>query len=183
MVYKTTSTKAPERRRSGTSLVEFLVSLAVGSLIFLAVGVFGMYSAKSFASIANYVDLDAYSRQALDQLTKDVRQVNRLVSSSANSLVFEDSDGSSLRYLYSPSAKTLSRIKGGRTEILLRECDQMSFSIFQRNSIGGTYDQYSAATPDTCKLINVSWRCTRNIMGKKFNSESVQTSKIVIRKQ
>jgi len=160
-----------------------MVSLAVGSLVFLAAGVFGMYSAKSFASIANYVDLDAYSRQALDQLTKDVRQVKRLVSNSATSLVFEDSDGLSLEYAYSPTAKTLSRVKNGVTKVLLRECDELKFSIYQRNSIGGTYDQYAAATPATCKLINVSWRCTRNIMGQKFNSESVQTSKIVIRKQ
>jgi hypothetical protein len=160
-----------------------MVSLAVGSLMFLAVGVFGMYSAKSFASIANYVDLDAYSRQALDRLTKDVRQVNRLVSSSATSLVFEDSDGASLSYVYSPVAQTLSRIKGGTTQVLLKECDSLTFEIFQRNPIGGTYDQYPTATAATCKLINVSWRCTRNIMGKQFNSESVQTSKIVIRKQ
>ncbi len=160
-----------------------MVSLAVSSLMFLAIGVFGMYSAKSFAAIANYVDLDAYSRQALDQLTKDVRQVNRLVSNSATSLVFEDSDGTSLQYVYSPGAKTLSRIKGGNTQVLLQECDTLTFAIYQRNTVGGTYDQYPTATPATCKLINVSWRCTRNIMGRKFNSESVQTSKIVIRKQ
>ena len=60
-----------------------MVATAVGSIMFVAIGVFGLFSAKSFASIANYVDLDAYSRDALDKLTKDVRQVNHLVSSSS----------------------------------------------------------------------------------------------------
>jgi hypothetical protein len=32
-------------------------------------------------------------------------------------------------------------------------------------------------------LIEVSWICSRQIFGKKVNTESVQTAKIVIRKQ
>ena len=183
MVCKTTSTSGRRSRSRAFTLSEFLVSMAVGSIMFVAVGVFGLYSAKSFASIANYVDLDAYSRKALDQLTKDVRQVNRLVSNSSTNLVFEDSDGSTLEYVYSPSAKTLSRVKNGNTQVLLKECGSLSFSIYQRNPIGGTYDQYPTASASTTKLINVTWRCTRNVMGKEFNSESVQTSKVVIRKQ
>ena len=169
MVCKNTSTK----RLAGFTLTEFLISIAVASIMFLGIGVFGLYSARSFGSIANYVDLDAYSRNALDQLTKDVRQVNRLVSSSSNSLVFEDHDGAPLRYVYSPDAKTLSRVKGGTTDILLKECDKLEFSIYQRNPIAGTYDQYPTGTAATAKLINVTWRCTRNIMWKQFNTESV----------
>ena len=180
MVYRTTSTK---RRRAGFTFSEMLVSLAIGSIMMIAVGSFGLFSAKSFASIANYVDLDATSRNALDRLTKDVRQVNRLVSNTSTNLVFEDSDGSSLEYVYSPSAQSLSRIKGGRTEVLLTECDALTFSTYQRNPIGGTYDQFPTANATTTKLINVSWRCTRDVRGQVFNTESVQTSKIVIRKQ
>lgn len=183
MVCKNISIENPVCRRAAFTLAEFLVSMAVGSLIFVAIGVFGLYSARSFASIANYVDLDAHSRNALDQLTRDVRQVNRLVSNTSTNLVFENFDGSSLEYAYSPSAQTLSRIRGGVTEILLKRCDRLNFSIYQRNPVGGTYDQYATANAATTKLINVTWRCTRDVMGKRFNTESVQTSKVVIRKQ
>lgn len=181
MVCKTTSTERARRR--GFTLVEFMVSLAVGSILFLSIGVFGIYSGRSFYSLANYVELDARSRNALDRLTRDVRQVNRLVSSTSTQLVFEKSDGGSLSYVYSPTDRTLSRVDAGVSTVLLTECERLSFSIFQRNPIGGTYDQYPAASAATCKLINVSWRCTRELLGSVYNSESVQTAKIVIRKQ
>ena len=179
MVYKTTSTK----RRAGFTLVEFLDSMAVGSLIFLAVAVLGIYSGRSFAALANYTDLDAKSRNALDRLTRDVRQVNRLTASTSTSLTFEDADGSSLRYAYAPGARTLSRIKGGVSDVLLTECDRLTFAIFQRNPIGGTYNQFPTGSPATTKLINVTWSCSRKILGTTMNTENVQTARIVIRKQ
>jgi prepilin-type N-terminal cleavage/methylation domain-containing protein len=178
MVCKITST-----RRPAFTLVEFLVSLAVGSLIFLAVAVLGLYAGRSFAGLANYAELDSKSRNALDRLTRDVRQVNRLTASSASSLTFEDADGGTLQYVYSPDRKTLSRIKGGNTETLLTGCDRLNFSIYQRNPIGGTYDQYPAASASTAKLINVTWTCSRRILGTTMNTENVQTAKVVIRKE
>lgn len=178
MVCKNTSTKG----RAGFTLVEFLVTLAVSGLLFLAVAVLGLYSGRSFAGLVNYADLDARSRHALDRMTRDVRQVNRLTSNTATSLVFEDWDGAQLRYVYSPQNRTLSRIKGGNTEVLLSECNNLTFAIFQRNPIGGTYNQFPTASPATTKLINVTWSCSRKILGTTMNTENVQTAKIVIRK-
>ena len=37
------------------------------------------------------------------------------------------------------------------------------------------------AVADQVKLLDVSWRCSRKVLGQKLNTESVQTSKIVIR--
>jgi Tfp pilus assembly protein PilW len=165
------------------TLVEIMVALAVASILLLAVAVLGLYGGRSFAGLANYTDLDARSRHALDRLTKDVRQVNRLTASTSTSLTFEDADGSSLQYVYSPDARTLSRVKGGDTEVLLTECDNLSFAIFQRNPINGTYDQYPTASAATTKLINVTWTCSRKILGNTMNTENVQTAKVVIRKQ
>ena len=179
MVCKTTST----RNRAGFTLVEFLVTLAVSSLLFLAVAVLGLYAGRSYVGLLNYTDLDSSSRNALDRMTRDVRQVNQLTASTTNSLTFEDWDGAQLRYVYSPSARTLSRIKGATTEVLLTECNSVTFSIFQRNPIGGTYNQFPTGTPATTKLINVTWRCSRKILGTTMNTENVQTAKIVIRKQ
>ena len=53
----------------------------------------------------------------------------------------------------------------------------------QRNPVGGSYDIYPAATAATAKVINVSWMCSRKIFGIKEDTESVQTARIVIRKQ
>lgn len=160
-----------------------MVALGLSSVLFAGLASFTSYSSKAFASIANYVSLDADSRNALDRLTKDVRQVRRLTAHSATSLTFEDSDGTTLSYVYDPNARTLTRTANGVSSVLLTQCDRLIFSIFQRNPIGGSYDQYPTADVATCKLVNVFWVCSRQVMGETFNTETVQTAKIVIRKQ
>ena len=41
----------------------------------------------------------------------------------------------------------------------------------------------TSATVATAKVIDLSWVCSRSILGQKANTESVQTARIVIRKQ
>jgi hypothetical protein len=165
------------------SLIQLLVGSAVASLVFLAVASMSVFSGRSFAALSNYVDLDMYSRNALDRMTREIRQTNKLKSFSSTQLTFEDFDGADLSYIYDPAAGTLARVKAGWSEVLLRECDLLNFSVFQRNPVNGSYDVYPTATADTCKLVQMSWICSRTILGAKMNTESVQSAKVVIRKQ
>ena len=182
MVCKPTSTDRL-RRSGGFTLVEFMVASAIGLIALTALAAFASYTARSFAAISNYVDLDRSSRNALDYMTKDIRQTLRLNAFSSNRLDFIDQDGGTLSYIYDPVGRTLSRSKGGTNKVLLTECDTLTFDIFQRNPVGGTYDQYPTATVTNTKLVQVTWTCSREIIGAKLNTESVQTAKIVIRKQ
>ena len=178
-----TSRKAGPRT-AGFTLVESWFTIAIVSMMMLAVASFGLYSGKSFAGLGNYVDLEIHSQQALDKMTKAIRQTQCLTSISTNQLVFLDWDGASLTYAYSPGARRLTSSKNGVTDVLLTECDYLCFSNFQRNPIGGTYDQYPVTTsPTNTKLVSVTWVCSRTVIGTKLNTESVQTAKIVIRKQ
>lgn len=165
--------------------MELLVAAAIAAIVGLGTAALVFYSAHSFAAIANYVDLDHRSRMALDTMSREIRQANRLTGYTSARLTFEDYDGAELTFEYDPEAKTLSRSKGGVTDSppLLTECVSLQFSIFQRNPIGGTYDQFPTATPGTCKLIQLRWTCARKILGVDRNTESVQSAKIVIRKQ
>lgn len=181
--YKTTSTTERRRRRRGFTLTELMVASGIGGMVMAAVGYMIFFSGRSFAALANYVELDNYSRKALDRMTKEIRQANALTSWTTNQLVFSDFDGVPLTYTYSPSDHTLVRTKTNETVTLLVGVDTLSFSIFQRNPVGGTYDQYPTATPATCKLVQLNWTCSRNIFGQRANTESVQSAKIVIRKQ
>ncbi len=167
------------------SLMELMISTAIGSIIAAVVMVLMLYSGRSFAAMANYVSLDRSSRNALDIMSKQIRQTNKLTASTATSLTFEDSDGGVLVFNYDANARTLTRTKNGVADAkaLLTECDELTFSIFQRNPIGGTYNVYPTATSTTCKLVQMSWTCSRKIFGIKKNTESVQSAKIVIRKQ
>jgi Tfp pilus assembly protein PilW len=182
---KVTSTKRRTGERTGGfSLVESWVTIAITSLMMVAVASFGLYTGKSFAGLGNYVDLETKSQHALDTMTKAIRQTQQVTSISTNQLVFLDWDGNSLTYTYNPSAKTLSQIKNGLTTVLLTGCSYLCFSNFQRTPVGGTYDQYPVTTsPADTKLVSVTWICGRSILGSAMNSESVQTAKIVIRKQ
>jgi type II secretory pathway component PulJ len=180
MDFKTTSTK----RRTGFTLVEMAIGLGVGSLVLMILASLSSYTARSFAALANYSDLDRSSRNALDAMSQQIRQTRRLTEGTTNRLVFEDSDGGTLQFFYDAGAKTLRRTKnGGASKLLLSNCQQLTFSMYQRNPVGGSYEAYPTATPATCKLIQLRWTCARDLLRAGANTESVQSSKIVIRKQ
>lgn len=173
--------KSSRRTRRGFTLTELLVSMGIGSIVLAAVAALSLYTGRSFAALANYVDLDAASRNALDNMTRDIRQATFLMLYQTNRLEFTDWDGGSLIYNYDPTARTLTRIKGAETKVLLNECDQLRFNIWQRNPIG--FSLVPTTNSDLCKAIDVTWLCSRKIFGQKVNTESVQTARIVIRKQ
>ena len=164
-------------------LVELIVALAIGLILLVALCALAYYSNYSFVSLTNYVDLDRFNRNAMDTMTKEMRQAKKVTSYETNTVTFEDFDGLSLTYTYSPGAKTLTRVKNGSSAVLLRDCDSLYFTIAQRNPVAGTYDVYPVATAGTAKVINVTWRCSHSIFGRVANTENVQTARIVIRKQ
>jgi hypothetical protein len=170
------------RQCRGLSLLEYVFALGIGGLMLTVVSLFAMHHAKSIAVLSNMVDLDQANRIALTQMTKDFRQVAHLQSYATNSLTFLDSDGTLLQYTYDSSSRTLTRLKSGIAKVLLRECDRLTFTIRQRNIIGGTFDYYPATTPDTCKVVGVDWSCTRTVLGRKANLVSSQSARIAIRK-
>lgn len=167
----------------GYSLPEFMVTVGVGSIVFLAITTLTLYTGRSFAGITNYVELDRESRNALDTLTRDIRQVNFLDSFTTNRLVFEDSDRRPLIYEYNPQNKTFFKVKDGVTNILLRGCDELVIRTYQRNPIPGSYDLIPTTNATLCKAIDVSWICSRKVLNGLINTESIQTARIVIRKQ
>jgi hypothetical protein len=167
------------------TLMELLVSVAILSVLLLGLATLIFYTGRSFAAMANYVDLDSTSRNALDTMSREIRQTRRLVSGTATKLTFEDFDGKPLIYEYDAANRKLIRSKDGVADPqpLLTECNFLQFSMFQRNPIAGKYDQYPTADPATTKLVQLRWVCSRDLIASKWNTESVQSAKIVIRKQ
>jgi hypothetical protein len=160
-----------------------MIAAGVSSLLMLVLASFSLYSARNCASLTNYSELETQSRLALDKMTQQIRQSRGLTSSTSTNIVLTDADGAPLEFAYDGGARTLSRRKNGRSEVLLQGCTFLRFSLFQRNPVQGTYDAYPTATPATCKLIQVTWVCARSLLGADANTESVQSAKIVIRKK
>jgi type II secretory pathway component PulJ len=177
-----TSGKRRARRVAAFTLVEVMVASAIGTMLLAAVASLSFYSARSFAALANYVDLDQYSRKTLDKMSKEIRQADKIASATTTQLILVQAGVTNLSYTYDASAKTLTRTNGSEYEILLQECDSLTFTLYGRNTVSNSFDQFPTTNAANAKLVKVNWTCSRKILGGK-NSESVQSAKIVIRKQ
>ncbi len=164
------------------------MAMGITSLLLLALASFMMFSGHSFAALFNYVDLDDANRVAMDQLSRDIRQAIKVNNFTATTLELDTTEGgvaSSMTYAWDSGTRILTRTssKDNVARLLLHDCDSFHFDVCKRNPKNGTYDIYPAATVGTAKVIDVSWVCSRSIFGRKENTESVQTARIVIRKQ
>jgi len=174
------------------SLVETMVGAMAMVLVVGGVMVFAFYTARSFAAMSNYVDLDSKSRNTLDRMTSEIRQADKLTAATTNSLAFQTTDPTSgavhtLNYSYNADAKTVTRTYDGVTSVLLTECTFWTNALCQRNATNATFGSAFAAVPTSqpneCKVIQLTWICSRSILGKMANTESVQSAHVVIRKK
>jgi len=172
----------PNRRRRtlAMTLVEMMISVGIGGVVLAAVESLSFYTARSMAAMSNYADLDRQSRNALDQMTLKIRSADRLVSFNTNDVSFLYK-GTTLRYVFNPSTKTLSETYNGASKVLLEDCNELQFSMFQRNVISNSFNQVVTSTTNEAKSIIVTWTCSRSLLGNLINSESVQSARIVIR--
>ncbi len=171
---------------AGFSILETLIATALASILFATVASFANFTSRSFVAMGNYADLERASRDALDVMTRDIREARALTAFTSHRLTLTANDNSTLIFEYLPAAATLTRRHGTTDTILLKQCDMLNFAIFQRTPMAGLQfypatNSAGAVHPPTAKLIDVSWRCSRKIFGQKVNTESVQTAKIVMR--
>ena len=174
------SNRVALRRSEGMTLTDVMVATGIAFIVFAAVASLSLYTARSFAAMGNYADLDNASRNALDTMSCDIRQCRSLNAFTSNSLTFTDADTNTLVFAYDPVARTLTRTDNGQNKVLLYQCDYLNFEMSKRNP-SNNFTFYSTTNVSEAKLIDVSWRCSRQILGAAVNTESVQTAKIVIR--
>jgi hypothetical protein len=159
------------------------MGLGIAGVLMAAIASLMVFGARSFLALSNYSELDANNRITIDTLTRDLRECNRVITCTASRLDIEDSSGTTISYNYSQGAGTLTRTQSGVLRTMLTGCDNISFNLGTRNPIGGTFAVVSTTDVTKAKVVNVSWNCSRQILGSKVNTESVQTARIVIRKQ
>jgi prepilin-type N-terminal cleavage/methylation domain-containing protein len=180
------------RSCSAFTLVETSVAIAVGSIVLAAVSSLTMYAAKTSAAMVNYSDLDGKSRYALDIISREIRQASGVLAFQTNTsfTLTNATQAATITVAYNPSARTVVMSKTGQADLTaLTECDTWAFSLYQRTPyITPTNVLYYPATNGTgvldvnlCKLINLSWKCSRTIFAQKVNTESVQAAQIVLR--
>jgi len=168
--------------------------VGVGSLVLAVVATLNIYGLRSFAAIGNYADLDNRSRNALDLMSREIREASAVMSftntGNLRSLTITNAtDGTQMSYGWDASTRYLTSQQRGQPEkILLSGCDRWDFKLYQRTPRQNTTNIFYPATngagvyvPGLCKLISMTWKCSRQVLGQKINSESVQTAQVVLR--
>jgi prepilin-type N-terminal cleavage/methylation domain-containing protein len=179
----------------GFTLLEVLIASSLGSLVFAAIISLTMFGTRSSIAIVNYSELDSRNRYALDLFSQEIRKSAAVLGIETNypscAITLSNADeGVTVRLAYNPDARMVTLDKTGQpTVTALTGCDRWNFSLYQRTPwVTPTNILYFPATNTSgrldvsmCKLINLSWKCSRKILAQKVNTESVQAAQIVLR--
>lgn len=172
--------KNNKHSQGGMTLIEILVTLMISVTLFTVVGMLSLSGARGILALTNYTEMDRRSKYALDIMSKDIRQAVFMTSFSSTSIAMTNKNNTAYSYTYNPTAKTLTRTWAGVSKVLLSECDSLTFNIYQKTPSAG-FNFTLASSLIEAKLVDVNWKCSRQILGQKVNTESIQTAKIVMR--
>ncbi len=191
MSSQTSTHPACLRTSCAFTLVEALIAVGVASLVLaMTMGVY-LFGLRSFAAMGNYAQMSGKSRLALDVMSRDIRQATSLLACTTNlpvkSFTLATYDGNTpctVTYSWDSNARvaTCSRTINGQTTLStnLTGCDSWNFFLYQRTPTNN-YVFYPTTNLTICKLINLSWKCSRTILGKKINTEDMMTAEVVLR--
>jgi len=184
--------KLPSQPARAWTLLEMMVAVAIFAISGLALSTIFMFSIKSYAAMANYAVLDQKNRQAMDQLTYELRQAIKVVDYSSNaassSLTISNSTGVQVTYTFDAANQQVRRTgSDGSRSVLLTNCNLLAFSLFMRPPTNGSFDVYPVNMGSTwqqmVKVVQLSWKTSMSVPPARITSEDIQTARIVIRKQ
>ena len=184
--------KVAPKARQGWTLLEMMVAVGLFSLVGMALMGTWIFSVKSMASMYNYALLDSANRQAMDQLTREIRQSKRVLAYTTNSITIltaneDGSTGPNVTYSFSPSTKKMIRsASDGSSKLLLNNCSLLQFQLYSRcpsNAVFGAFPVAVNNWSNTVKVLQLTWKTCVTKPDGIINSENVQTARIVIRKQ
>ncbi len=181
----------PHRAFAGMTLIEVVVAAGVGSLVLTSAVVLFIYGVFSFAGLGNYAILTGQSRVSIDTLSREMREATQLLAASpsvspaslaSRFLTFTNAlQGTTFTYRWDPFSRIMRAERPGvSTNICLTGCDDWQFTLYQRTP-NANWTFYSTTDLTTCKLINMSWKCSRSILGRKINTEEIVTAEVVLR--
>ena len=181
--------KLRSKTPSAFTLVEMMFAVGIFSIASVALATLFLFSIKSFAQLANYAELDAENRHAVDILTREIRQAQYVKTYSTNpaSITLLAGAGYDVTYSFVPSKQAMFRTVDGKSEVLLTNCSLLDFKLYQRNPTLTDFEIYDIANNNVqkyVKAVELSWKTRKSLNPTTLiNSENVQTARIIIRKQ
>lgn len=185
-----------EALQRGFTLVELMVASGLGMIALAVVAALCYFAVHSFLLIGNYSEMGRENRYALDIMLREIRKSTLVIGYSTNnpkSLTLTNSvDGKIVKISWdsaSTNSAMIFEMTGKSAETVLEGCESWDFGFYQRTPIVSTTNIafYSATNGSgqidlsLCKLIDMSWKCSRTILKKKINSENLQSAQIMLR--
>ncbi len=176
------------RSMAGFTYIELMVAGALGTVLVALLLVLTIYGEQSFGLMTNYSELDASTRNTVALLSREIREATRVVAAqtdaSGKSLTLSNAlEGISTKLFWDATSRTLAIEKNpGVSEILLTGCDQWDYTLYDGAPIiaGEKVSFKPSVSPATCKLIEMSWSCSRTLLGKT-NASSVESVRFGLR--
>ena len=184
-------TRPVRQSKTGWTLVELMVATGIFSISGLALATIFLFCVRSFAAMTNYATLDKCNRHAMDIVTSEIRQAQKVLNYSSNatstSLTILNGGGVNVTYAFDSTKQQFTR-NDGNNAVLLTNCNLVAFGLFVRPPASNSFDMYPLSTGSNwqqqVKTIQLTWKTSMNICPTaQINSEDVQTACIVIRKQ
>src|SRR5262249_4900452 len=104
---------ARPHRTAGMTLVEVMVALALSGTAIAIASSSWLFASRNFAAMVNYTDLDAKSRNAVDQMSRSIREATQLTDfqMTGNTKWFTVTNttlGTGATYTWRASSRTLA---------------------------------------------------------------------------
>lgn len=167
------------------TLVEAVVATGIFSISGLALATIFLFCIRSFAAMTNYATLDKCNRHAMDIVTAEIRQAQKVLNFSSNStstsLTILNGTGVNVTYAFDSTKQQFTR-NDGHTAVLLTNCNLVAFGLYVRPPASNSFDMYPLNTGSNwqqqVKTIQLTWKTSMNICPTaQINSEDVQTDR------
>ncbi len=133
----------PSCRQAGWTLVEIMIAVGISSIVMGAIMQTSMFTSRSFVALGNYDELDRASRNALDNMTREIRQAKVFSPQyyRTNMMIFTNLNNSYFGYEWEPHSKNVYHMTGDynaannsfvnvQRKVILTGCDYFSFRIW-----------------------------------------------------
>ena len=120
----------------------------------------------------------------MDLISREIRNASSLVNYTSQSLQLENTNifpSTTTTITYANNSIILGKT-GQPDQTLLTGCYSFSFQLFGHQP-SATKVSYTNVTTSAqaCKVINLTWSCSRPIAGSKLSTEVVQTAQVMLR--
>lgn len=189
--------KISKKSRLAFTLMEVLIASTLFGIAGLALGSIYLYSTRTFGALANYATLDQNNRNAMDRMTKEIRECMQVIGvdtdTNGNNYAIHiiNTDGDNVTYSFDSGNQTLTRtdIPNGSkvqlpTQVMVPNCQVLSFTVGQRTPDNTNFDTYPWNPGASIQVLDMTWKAWKRIPGTEVGtSEEIQTAHVVVRNQ